>query len=281
MQGPAGNNHTWDAVTALHSAWAKYLSPHGVTGYTTGNVWGKGRVTVNIHLPGARNEAQLHGYVNSVIRDVNAAGRGSATMSGVMSWKAAPAATRNAAMVANDLDFSGHGGKTFPGNGENKIIASWLYGARELSHPNLKQVLMASSDSESLLYSDWTGGPGVHKSPLLRGGGNAVGPGWRSALVRPAAELQWTGDDMTKLARRKTAAAKFTMNLASLNRSMGMYVNEADPDTVNAQQAFWGTNYPKLLSIKQSRDPKGVFWCKACVGAEFWTQSATGVLCTT
>lgn len=34
------------------------------------------------------------------------------------------------------------------------------------------------------------------------------------------------------------------------------------------KKRYWGTNYPKLLSVKQDYDPEGVFWCHNCVGSD-------------
>ncbi|KAL2268984.1 hypothetical protein VTJ83DRAFT_3830 [Remersonia thermophila] len=54
------------------------------------------------------------------------------------------------------------------------------------------------------------------------------------------------------------------------------YVNEADPFTPNWQDAFWGTNYPKLLNIKKKYDPEGVFYAVSTPGTENWEQIETG-----
>jgi hypothetical protein len=61
---------------------------------------------------------------------------------------------------------------------------------------------------------------------------------------------------------------------------MGCYVNEADRNEPNHQEAFWGSSYPRLLDIKHKYDPLGVFWCAVCVGAEEWVlNEQTGELC--
>lgn len=44
-------------------------------------------------------------------------------------------------------------------------------------------------------------------------------------------------------------------------------------------EAFWGSNYPRLLDIKRQLDPDDVFWCQACVGHESWKESSDGRLC--
>jgi hypothetical protein len=61
--------------------------------------------------------------------------------------------------------------------------------------------------------------------------------------------------------------------LRELAPDSGAYLNEADPTEPNWQQAFWGSNYPRLLDLKMKWDPDGVFWCLPCVGSELWTVS--------
>lgn len=51
----------------------------------------------------------------------------------------------------------------------------------------------------------------------------------------------------------------------------GSYANEADPTiSEDWQRIFFGGHYPRLLALKNKWDPKGVFWCKSCVGQELW-----------
>jgi hypothetical protein len=47
---------------------------------------------------------------------------------------------------------------------------------------------------------------------------------------------------------------------------------KADAFEPDFQQAFWGENYPRLLSIKRETDPTDLLWCRACVGNERWEE---------
>ena len=53
---------------------------------------------------------------------------------------------------------------------------------------------------------------------------------------------------------------------------------QADLNEPNFQQTFWGSNYPRLLKIKNKYDPTDVFWCQPCVGNEGW-EVVDDVLC--
>ena len=44
---------------------------------------------------------------------------------------------------------------------------------------------------------------------------------------------------------------------------------------------FYGSNYNKLLSIKQKYDPLSVFYCPTCVGSSAFAPDSTGRLCRT
>jgi hypothetical protein len=167
---------------------------------------------------------------------------------------------------------------TFPGLGTNKILASWLWSAEDVSLPGVEQALRGAFDAETQLLNDATMGVGTQKPPFMRGGGNAVNPAFRTAIMRPAAELQWDGFDQRKLAERKVAALKFGASLKSLNPTGGTYANEADPNFPDWQHAFWGSNYERLFSIKQRVDPYGVFYCRSCVGSELY-EDRSGMLC--
>lgn len=50
----------------------------------------------------------------------------------------------------------------------------------------------------------------------------------------------------------------------------GAYSNEADVWEPDFQQAFFGTNYPRLLQVKKLYDPNDLFIVSAGVGSERW-----------
>jgi FAD/FMN-containing dehydrogenase len=52
----------------------------------------------------------------------------------------------------------------------------------------------------------------------------------------------------------------------------GAYVSESDYFQRNWQDAYWGTNYPRLAAIKRKYDPRGLFFVHHGVGSELWSQ---------
>jgi hypothetical protein len=63
-------------------------------------------------------------------------------------------------------------------------------------------------------------------------------------------------------------AEKAAQFIYDITPDAGTYVNEADYFEPDWQQSFWGENYNRLLSIKKSVDPEGLFNCHHCVGSE-------------
>ncbi|KAK4951048.1 hypothetical protein LTR10_011041 [Elasticomyces elasticus] len=98
----------------------------------------------------------------------------------------------------------------------------------------------------------------------------SVNPAWYTSLWHTAmhVDIAWnsTYDDrliaLTKLTNLTRAAEAMT-GLAG-----GTYMNEANPFTQNWKQDFWGTNYDRLLAIKEKYDPKGLLECWKCIGFE-------------
>lgn len=51
----------------------------------------------------------------------------------------------------------------------------------------------------------------------------------------------------------------------------GSYVSETSYFDKNWQNAYWGSNYPRLFAIKQKYDPDGLFFVHHGVGSEAWS----------
>jgi len=58
--------------------------------------------------------------------------------------------------------------------------------------------------------------------------------------------------------------------LKELSPDSGAYINECDPSDPTWKDDFYGENYERLLQVKHTYDPDGVFWCKPCVGWDEW-----------
>jgi hypothetical protein len=81
--------------------------------------------------------------------------------------------------------------------------------------------------------------------------------------VHPA----WRDADVYATGFKIPAVANFD-SLRRFAPDTGAYGNEAHWQEPNWQQAFWGSNYPKLAEIKTKVDPTGLFWTSPGVNAE-------------
>eukprot|EP00729_Bicosta_minor_P010062 gene10062-29166_t len=62
---------------------------------------------------------------------------------------------------------------------------------------------------------------------------------------------------------------------ASGNPFSGAYWAETDYYESEWSTAYWGkATYAKLLAVKRKYDPDGLFICRHCVGAEYWTEQS-------
>ncbi|KAF1991598.1 hypothetical protein K402DRAFT_128773 [Aulographum hederae CBS 113979] len=134
-------------------------------------------------------------------------------------------------------------------------MASRLLDASALNNPGLARALKASMPTTPMgqLRGNVVGG-GV----ISRGGADtSVHPAWRRALVHLIST--------TSTQEQPSAAA-----LRAISPASGSYANEGARDEPNWQQAFFGANYNRLLSIKTKYDPEGVFWVTPGVGADLY-----------
>jgi FAD/FMN-containing dehydrogenase len=78
-----------------------------------------------------------------------------------------------------------------------------------------------------------------------------------------------------KIKEAKEAAASMRTAMEQLKKIVplkGSYVNETDFFEENWQDSFWGSNYKKLLEIKNTYDPNGLFFVHHGVGSETWSE---------
>jgi hypothetical protein len=284
---------TWDALTKLHARWPR-LASAGIGGYLVGRPGRPGgQTSLHIFQPNSSTPDVLRTLLDPIIKEVS---NDMTHMSGVYAQHPSQAAYQQELLARG-----GEAGSAVPrpskdskeedqiflmfqqlndGHGKSKLLSSWLYGPQALGNPGLKKALSNSVDEDAHFVNDMTSGPGVHNPPFgIRGGSNAVNSGWRKSLMRPASEQQWSSSDLTEYQAKRAKALQFTKALKELDPELGTYLNEADTQTPNLQQAFWGSNYPKLLSFKRLIDPNGVFFCQTCVGAEDWEEKSSGELC--
>lgn len=75
-----------------------------------------------------------------------------------------------------------------------------------------------------------------------------------------------------KAARHDAAGnARMMDALYKLVPDAGSYVSESDFFLKDWQRAFWGSNYPRLLAVKNRYDPDGLFTVHHGVGSEDWS----------
>jgi FAD/FMN-containing dehydrogenase len=71
--------------------------------------------------------------------------------------------------------------------------------------------------------------------------------------------------------RHASAVDGATAALRKIVPDPGSYVSESNYFNQTWQQAFWGSNYRKLLAVKTKYDPDGLFFVHHGVGSESWS----------
>ncbi len=100
-----------------------------------------------------------------------------------------------------------------------------------------------------------------------------ISPIWRNSIMHSTIFPPALGGSSSVQAVKSTQARlqTFMDKIRAVTPTGGSYINEADVEEPNWQQAFFGSNYPQLLQIKKMRDPWGLFWAPTTPGSEDWS----------
>ncbi|GLB04246.1 hypothetical protein AtubIFM57258_009962 [Aspergillus tubingensis] len=108
-------------------------------------------------------------------------------------------------------------------------------------------------------------------------GSTSASPAWRKSVWELGSGSSWAWNSTLQTREQKIATLQnMTATLERITPGSGAYSNEANAFTVDWQEAWWGDNYEKLLSIKNKYDPTGLLSCWKCVG---WEDSQANSTC--
>ncbi|OBT81769.1 hypothetical protein VE02_09400 [Pseudogymnoascus sp. 03VT05] len=110
---------------------------------------------------------------------------------------------------------------------------------------------------------------------------NSVLPAWRDTLVHATLTTPWNFTapwaDMIALQDKMTDSIQ--PQIEAVTPGSGAYMNEADFRQPDYKEAFFGSNYPKLLKIKEKWDRDYLFYATKSVGSDHWNIAADGRMC--
>ena len=161
--------------------------------------------------------------------------------------------------------------------GSNVVLGTRLYSISNLQTSdgaaNLSNALYSMNlDMPTIIEGHITAGGQVSRNAYLD---TAVNPSWRVAAGEIVFPIGW--NDSTSAADQAKLIEQLTYvempKLIAVDPSMGTYTNEANAYEPDWQTVFWGSNYPRLLQVKNKWDPHGLFRCNRCVGSERWDAS--------
>ncbi|KAK3723035.1 hypothetical protein LTR37_002181 [Vermiconidia calcicola] len=164
--------------------------------------------------------------------------------------------------------------------GKNNAIGNRLLDGKALSNvKELRAAMKKATPGGTISNLNLVAGPGLWAAEPA-GGNASVTPAWRKAYVEYVVSVQWPFRNGTAKRIQTDLLTDVYMDaLRELAPETGSPLNEGDVDEPDFQNAYWGSNYDRLLEIKRRVDPTDVFWCAVCVGSEVWAEENGGRLC--
>lgn len=129
-------------------------------------------------------------------------------------------------------------------------------------------------------------GTGMNAATQVSGlpaGDNAVLPVWREAILGYEVTAGWnyTAPFAVNALLQQRMTNEAIPALERVTPGSGTYLNEANFQQPEWQEAFYGSNYGRLREIKKRYDPESLFYAMTAVGSEVWTVADDGRLCRT
>ncbi|KAI1408029.1 putative FAD-dependent isoamyl alcohol oxidase [Hypoxylon sp. FL1857] len=135
-------------------------------------------------------------------------------------------------------------------------------------------------------YGDWSLGCQTFNVKDIPHPDNALASHWRDAIAICITILPWDWEIpwSEMLARKSHLGDVIAPKLIAATPGSGAYLNEADPyvyplGSTEWKDTFYGSNYPRLLQIKNKWDPQSVLYARTAVGSEAWVEDANGRIC--
>lgn len=110
---------------------------------------------------------------------------------------------------------------------------------------------------------------------------NSANPRWRTSVLHCIFVKPWdfTIPRADMVAWQDKLTNQVMPQIESATPGGGAYLNEANFQQAQWQDAFYGSNYARLKQIKDQVDREGVFYAQTAVGSEEWTQDSAQRLC--
>lgn len=180
--------------------------------------------------------------------------------------------------------FAAYAGRVAPGEGvSNGRMASRLF-----PRSNFVDPLSTEFNATMAAIRSWVedGGYSFHsvdyhpstETAGYPGTNSAVNPHFRTAIMHA------TGFDTGSYGPGTTPAQQisqqkrlmeYAQKWRDASPTSGAYMNEANTEEPNFQEAFYGSNYERLLAIKRAADPWWVFYAVTGVGSDEWIVEGT------